>query len=95
MVVDATGDLVKAARDIVDGASFDNSLPCTAEKELIAVDVIADLLRFEMAKVGAHELTNPDELRALENLVLNERRRPRTEWIGRDATAILDAIGVT
>lgn len=95
VVVDATADLVKAAKDIVDGASFDNNLPCTAEKELIAVDAIADLLRFEMAKVGAHEVTNPDELRALENLVLNEKRRPRTEWIGRDATVILDAIGVT
>ena len=95
VVVDATADIQKAAKDIVDGASFDNNLPCTAEKELIAVDAIADLLRFEMAKVGAHEITDRDELRRLEDLVLNEKRRPRTEWIGRDATAILDAIGVT
>lgn len=95
VVVDATADIEKAAKDIVDGASFDNNLPCTSEKELIAVDAIADLLRFEMVKVGAHEITDAGELRRLEELVLNERRRPRTEWIGRDATAILDAINVS
>lgn len=94
VVVDASADIEKAAKDIVDGASFDNNLPCTSEKELIAVDAIADLLRFEMVKVGAHEITDAGELRRLEELVLNEKRRPRTEWIGRDATAILDAINV-
>ena len=95
VVVDATADIEKAAKDIVDGASFDNNLPCTSEKELIAVDAIADLLRFEMAKVGAHEITDPGELHRLEDLVLNEKKRPRSEWIGQNAKAILDAIGVT
>ena len=38
VLVDATADIEKAARDIVDGASFDNNLPCIAEKEAIVVD---------------------------------------------------------
>ena len=94
VLVDATADIEKAARDIVAGASFDNNLPCTAEKEIIAGDAIADLLRFEMVKAGAHEITDADELRRLEDLLLKDGR-PRTEWIGKDAEDILAAIGIT
>ena len=94
VLVDATADIEKAARDIDAGASFDNNLPCTAEKEIIAVDAIADLLRFELVKAGAHEITDADELRRLEDLLMKDGR-PRTEWIGKDATVILEAIGIT
>lgn len=45
-LVDATANVEKAARDIVLGASFDNNLPCTSEKEVIALDAITDLLKF-------------------------------------------------
>ena len=31
-------EIEKAAKDIVNGCSFDNNLPCIAEKEVIAVD---------------------------------------------------------
>lgn len=93
-LVDSTADIEKAARDIVAGASFDNNLPCTAEKEVIAVDDIADLLRFEMVKAGAHEITDPAQIRQLEGLLLKDGR-PRTEWVGKDATVILAAIGVS
>ena len=44
VVVDETADIEKAASDIVAGSSFDNNLPCIAEKEVIAVDSIADYL---------------------------------------------------
>ena len=44
VVVDETADIEKAAKDIVDGCSFDNNLPCIAEKEVIAVDSVADYL---------------------------------------------------
>ena len=53
VVVDETADIEKAAKDIVDGCSFDNNLPCIAEKEIIAVDQIADYLIFNMKQHGA------------------------------------------
>ena len=40
VVVDETADIKKAARDIIAGCSFDNNLPCIAEKEVIAVETI-------------------------------------------------------
>ena len=47
-VVDQTADLVKAGRDIVAGAGFDNNVVCTDEKEILAVESIADRLKEEM-----------------------------------------------
>ena len=56
VVVDETADIEKAAKDIVNGCSFDNNLPCIAEKEVIAVDQIADYLIFNMKNNGAYEV---------------------------------------
>ena len=36
-LVDETADIRKAAEDIVNGCTFDNNLPCIAEKEVVAV----------------------------------------------------------
>lgn len=94
VVVDESADIEHAAKCIVDGASFDNNLPCTAEKEIIAVDAIADMLKFCMVKHGAHE-ASAEEVAALERLLLNDDGRPRTEWVGKSAAAILTGIGVT
>ena len=39
VVVDETANIEKAGKDIIDGCSFDNNLPCIAEKEVIVVDL--------------------------------------------------------
>lgn len=92
-LVDSTANIEKAAKDIVDGASFDNNLPCTSEKEVLAVASIADLLKFEMVKNGAYELRDPALVAKLEALVVNGRHAT-TDWIGKDAPLLLEAIGV-
>ncbi len=45
VVVDETADLEQAGRDIVRGASFDNNIICIDEKEIFAVESIADELK--------------------------------------------------
>src|ERR1700737_1243962 len=57
VVVDETAHLENAARDIVDGASFDNNIVCIVEKELFAVAQIADSLKQLLAKTTAVEVT--------------------------------------
>src|SRR5207247_7858379 len=52
-VVDETADLEKAARDLVLGASLDNNIICTDEKEVIAVAMITDRLKERLARGGA------------------------------------------
>jgi propionaldehyde dehydrogenase len=93
VLVDSTATIEKAAKDIVDGASFDNNLPCTAEKEVLAVASITDLLKFEMLKHGAYELRDPALIEKLTALVVDGRHAV-TDWIGKSAPSILKAIGI-
>jgi propionaldehyde dehydrogenase len=99
VVVDDTVDIRKAAQDIVDGASFDNNIPCIAEKELIVVETVADELKFHMKELGAYELSQW-QLKRLEKVLLSENRGPgkagvpNLNYIGRDAKVILAEIGV-
>ncbi len=94
VVVDESADIEKAAKDIVDGCSFDNNLPCIAEKEVIAVDSAADYLIFNMKKHGAFELTDAETIERLKELVLNPNNSPKTEFVGKSAAYILDRLGI-
>ena len=95
VVVDETANIEKAAKDIVDGCSFDNNLPCIAEKEIIAVDSIADYLIFNMKKNGAYEIKDKATIDKLVELVTKEGKGPKTEFVGKSAQYILDKIGIT
>lgn len=94
VVVDDTADLEQAAKDIVDGASFDNNLPCIAEKEVIVVDNAADYLIFNMQKHGAYLLKDPAKIDELEALVITKEGTPNRDYIGKDAEYILSKIGI-
>ena len=94
-MVDETADIEKAAKDIVDGCSFDNNLPCIAEKEVIAVDSVADYLIFNMKKNGAYEVKDPAVISQLVELVTKEGKSPKTEFVGKSAKYILDKIGIS
>ncbi|SHJ25671.1 propionaldehyde dehydrogenase [Geosporobacter subterraneus DSM 17957] len=93
-VVDETADIEKAAKDIIDGCSFDNNLPCIAEKEVIVVDVVADYLIFNMKKNNAYEIKDIKLLEKLEKLILNEHGYPHKDFIGKNADYILKRVGI-
>jgi len=56
VLVDETAILPQAGRDIVKGASFDNNVLCSDEKEVFVVDKVAHKLKREMIANGAYEL---------------------------------------
>lgn len=93
VVVDETADLAKAARYIVDGSSFDNNMPCICDKELYAVREIADQLLENMKQCGT-VVTSASQTKQLEKVVLTEDGHLNRDFIGKDASVILDAIGV-
>lgn len=99
-VVDETADIRKAGRDLVRGASLDNNIICTDEKEVFAVSQITDSLKESMRAHGAFEI-HGSQIEKVADLVLQsgERRDPRAmhvkkDWVGQDAAKILQAIGV-
>mgnify|MGYP000527115182 CR=1 FL=1 len=102
-LVDETADIRKAATDIVNGCTFDNNLPCIAEKECFVMKNVADELIQNMLKNGAY-LINAAQVKQLEDVVLvwskpkKEGEQPKRvinkDWVGRDAKKILAQIGI-
>ncbi|MCR5665542.1 MAG: aldehyde dehydrogenase EutE [Eubacterium sp.] len=95
VVVDETADIEQAAKDIVDGCSFDNNVPCIAEKEVFAVDQICDYLIHCMKQNGAYEMKDPAMIEQLDALVTNEKGSPKVEFVGKSAKHILGKLGIT
>ena len=96
VVVDETADLALAARGIYAGASFDNNIVCADEKEIIAVDSIADALKRELAAVGAVEITKAQAESMAKAVLLDypgPKCRPNPKWVGRDASELAKAAG--
>ena len=56
VLVDDTVCLDKAARDIIQGAAFDNNLLCIGEKQVFVLDHVADKFLAALARNGAHGL---------------------------------------
>jgi acyl-CoA reductase-like NAD-dependent aldehyde dehydrogenase len=95
-VVDETADLENAAKHIVLGASIDNNIICTAEKEVVAVASIADALKERLAAHGC-VFVNDKQLAELEKIVLDQGTRgvhPNKDWIGKNAALIARQIGI-
>jgi len=93
-LVDETADIRKAAEDIVNGCTFDNNLPCIAEKEVVAVTSVVDELMHYMVNEQGCYLASKEEQDALTAVVMKDGRLNR-HCVGRDAKTLLGMIGVS
>lgn len=96
VIVDDTADIEKAAEDIVNGASFDNNLPCIAEKECFVFNSVADELISNMTKHGAYLIKGSDIDKLLDVALINKDGKYviNKKWVGKDASKFLKAIGI-
>lgn len=93
-LVDETADIRKAAEDIVNGCTFDNNLPCIAEKEIVAVDsIVSELVHYMVEEQGCY-VASPEEVDRLVHTVLTPKGLNR-KCVGRDAKTLLGMIGTT
>ena len=99
VVVDETADLARAARCIIQGASYDNNLLCIAEKEIFVVDQVFDAMMQEMERAGAVRL-NSGEINNLAREAIatvgeGEHRHDvaAKDFIGQDAAVLARAAG--
>lgn len=96
VIVDDTADIKKAAYDIVAGASFDNNLPCIAEKECFAFASITDRLVAHMQEAGAYLLSGKqiDDLVKLCLIEKDGKYSINKKWVGKDAKKFLAELGI-
>ena len=96
VVVDETADIDRAALSIVQGASFDNNILCADEKEIIAVESIADPLIEALQRHGA-VMINDQQAEAVARLVLKnypgDKPSVNSKWVGKDAAVIAKEAG--
>ena len=102
VIVDDTADIQKAGKDIIDGCTFDNNLPCIAEKEVFAFRNIADELISVMLKNGAYMIDSAQAAKLAEIVLVdktdkkgNVRKIVNRDCVGRDAKVILSKLGIT
>ena len=96
VIVDETADIIKAGKDIVDGASFDNNVLCVAEKECFIVNSVFDQLLSEMQKNGAWLIKGSDIDKIVQTVLIYKDGKYviNRDFVGRDATYIMDRSGV-
>ncbi len=100
VVVDETADLARAARSIIQGASYDNNLLCIAEKEVFAVASIVEPLMRELERAGAVRLSQPEVARLTNQAITSvdagggrTKQVAAKEFIGQDAAVLAQAVG--
>ncbi|MFZ5975888.1 MAG: aldehyde dehydrogenase family protein [Bacillota bacterium] len=93
-LVDTTANLEKAAADIINGCGFDNNVLCIAEKEVIVVESVADLLIHYMKQLPVYHLTDKALLDQLVSIMVNENGAPNKKFVGKNANVLLKEIGI-
>jgi acyl-CoA reductase-like NAD-dependent aldehyde dehydrogenase len=99
VVVDSSADIGRAAREIVRGASFDNNMVCTDEKEVLVVNERAGDLLNALGGESAVVLKEY-QIRQLERVIFEELGEPgkpgriNRRWVGQNAGRILAEIGI-
>lgn len=103
VLVDDTASMPRAAARVIQGAGYDNNLLCIGEKELFALDRIADAFMNELTAQGAVRL-NPAQLDALTKAAFTitpdaaggcGHAAVKKDLIGKDAVVLARAAGVT
>lgn len=93
VLVDSTANLERAGLMTYKGATFDNNLPCVAEKVGIAEAAIFDSFLSALEAAGTRILSAAEFERVL--AVAFDGDHPRRESIGQDATELLRQAGVS
>lgn len=94
VLVDETAHLRTAARSIIDGASINNNIFCTSEKETIVVDEVASSLVKFMRETGRAYLLNREEAERMTELVVTREGKMNPTYIGKNVQVILADVGI-
>jgi propionaldehyde dehydrogenase len=94
VLVDETAKIRHAAECIVNGASINNNIFCTCEKEVIVVDEVAGALIKFMQETGRAYLLTPEEAEKVTKLVVTQEETINIEYIGKNVQVILADAGI-
>jgi acetaldehyde dehydrogenase (acetylating) len=91
--VESSADIRKAASDIIVGKTFDNGLLCSSPNSVVVDTAIAEELKRELIRQGAHFLS-ASEADALARVLVTPQRLPSPALVGRSAPVIAEKAGI-
>ena len=98
VIIDDTADLKSAAKGIVDGASFDNCVLCTGEKEVIVVESVLPALFKELRNDSRCFELSSSQMDELAKIVFQTNEKAENilnrHYVGKNANKIAKAIGL-
>jgi acetaldehyde dehydrogenase (acetylating) len=92
--IEQSADVQKAVRDIITGKTFDNGVLCSSENSVVVDEAIAEEVKREFRRQGAHFLSAA-EIDAVGKALVSPQRLPNPALVGRSAAHIAEKSGVT
>jgi len=92
--IERTADVLKAVSDVVVGKTFDNGVLCSSPNSVVVDAPILEEVKREFVKSGSYFLS-ADEADKLAKVLLGPNRLPVPALVGRPATTIAKAAGLT
>ena len=92
--IERTADVPKAVSDIVTGKTFDNGVLCSSPNSVVVDAAILEEVKREFVKNGSYFLS-ADEADNVAKALLGPNRLPVPALVGRPATKIAQAAGIT
>ncbi len=96
VLVDETACLKRAAKRIIDGATFDNNILCIAEKEVFVVEKVFDEFMRTLLEFGAVQL-NSQQIDVLAGQVFSTKNGhivTSRDFIGKNANVLARVVGL-
>ena len=88
-----SADVPKAARDVMNGKTFDNGTLCSSEQSIVCDEAIKDQVIAEIKKNGGYFLSDAESA-AVARVVVTPQRLANPEIVGKPATYIAEKAGV-
>ena len=88
-----SADVPKAARDVMNGKTFDNGTLCSSEQSIVCDEAIKEQVIAEVKKNGGYFLSDAESA-AVARVVVTPQRLANPEIVGKPATYIAEKAGV-
>ena len=92
--IESSADTKKAVSDIIIGKTFDNGLLCSSPNSVVVDAALSEEVKREFVNQGAYFL-KPPEIDAVGKVLVSPQRLPNPALVGKPATAMAQAAGVS
>jgi acetaldehyde dehydrogenase (acetylating) len=91
--IERSADLPKAVSDVVIGKAFDNGVLCSSPNSVVVDRAVADEVKREFVRQGAHFLSKADADK-LAGVLVTPQRLPNPKLVGKPATFVAAQAGI-